>query len=54
MLELKGNRTDSELKWNNIRDLSLLYLQTLKVRNIPINCLTNLIISSGRQLTKIC
>ncbi|PKK74797.1 hypothetical protein RhiirC2_846555 [Rhizophagus irregularis] len=54
MLELMGKRTDGESKWNNIKDLSLLSLQSLKASNIPINCLANLILSSGKQLTKIC
>ncbi|CAB4492720.1 unnamed protein product [Rhizophagus irregularis] len=48
MLELMGKRTDGESKWNNIKDLSLLSLQSLKASNIPINCLANLILSSGR------
>jgi hypothetical protein len=53
ILELIGNRFDKESKWDNIKDLFLPSLQNLNASNIPINCLVNLIESSGRQLTKI-
>jgi hypothetical protein len=48
ILKLIGDEFDKELKWYNVKELFLPSLQILKVRNIPINCLTKLIESFGR------
>ncbi|CAG8582232.1 14951_t:CDS:2 [Rhizophagus irregularis] len=53
ILELISANPYIELRWDNIKDLTLPSLHTLIASSIPINCLINLIERSGRKLTKI-